>query len=105
VAARPRAKSCTERRCPFTWVSKELLDGYVTTAPVDAYPDGKTPLGILGLAGNVWEWTTTVEHGSSYQATPEPSNICRGNAWSTRLQLDFRAVGFRCVREVQGARN
>jgi formylglycine-generating enzyme required for sulfatase activity len=31
-------------------------DGYAATAPVDALPDGASPLGALHLVGNVWEW-------------------------------------------------
>jgi len=33
--------------------------------PVDAYPDGASPYGILDMAGNMWEWT-----GSLYRPYP-----------------------------------
>jgi formylglycine-generating enzyme required for sulfatase activity len=32
-------------------------DGYSGTSPVGAFPRGKTPEGVLDLAGNVLEWT------------------------------------------------
>ncbi len=31
-------------------------DGYRWTAPVDAFPNGRSPYGVYNLAGNVWEW-------------------------------------------------
>jgi formylglycine-generating enzyme required for sulfatase activity len=30
------------------------------TTPVDAYPRGASPYGVLDMAGNVWEWTRTL---------------------------------------------
>lgn len=32
-------------------------DGWETTAPAGSFLDGKSPLGVLGMAGNVMEWT------------------------------------------------
>lgn len=38
---------------------KGAADGYENTAPVDAFPEGASPLGPLNMAGNVWEWTAS----------------------------------------------
>jgi serine/threonine-protein kinase len=38
------------------------------TTPVDAYPKGATPEGVLDLAGNIWEWCRDGQR--RYQADP-----------------------------------
>jgi hypothetical protein len=76
-------------------------DDYPETAPVDAFPKGQTPEGVLNMSGNVWEWTLNVSGGNgvtlggSYLAaydecttdtgSPEPLNKCASDG------------GFRCV--------
>ncbi len=52
------------------------------TCPVDAYPAGASPQGVLDLAGNVWEWTATA---------PDPWNkVIRGGSWDSE---DGNALG------------
>ncbi|MBN1657213.1 MAG: SUMF1/EgtB/PvdO family nonheme iron enzyme, partial [Anaerolineae bacterium] len=34
--------------------------GLGTTSPVGMFPEGASPYGCLDMAGNVWEWTSTV---------------------------------------------
>ena len=75
--------------------------GARSTAPVGRYPDGATPEGVLDLAGNVWEWTATMEgeqaiaKGGSWF---EPAEAAR--TWE-RLYADpvrgYDDVGFRVV--------
>lgn len=51
-----------------------------TTLPVDALPEGASPVGCLGMAGNVAEWTaSTLDVGEAHVRC-----VC-GGSWATRL--------------------
>ncbi len=39
------------------------------TTPVGAYPDGASPYGVLDMAGNVFEWTRSIEKDYPYNPT------------------------------------
>jgi formylglycine-generating enzyme required for sulfatase activity len=72
--------------------------------PVDAHPGGASPYGVIGMAGNVWEWTAT-----NYE-DDELWRVLKGGAWDYKGLKDTRcayrvyfrptfrngAVGFRC---------
>ena len=93
------------------------------TAPVDQYDKSVSPYGVYGMAGNVWEWTSTLSKLYPYDSTDgredltaKGKRIARGGSWhtfggnagntrtDTRFELDPAYyggyVGIRCARSV-----
>lgn len=88
-------------------------DGWPITAPVGSYPDGQSPFGVLDMAGNVSEWTS-----SPYCAYPdercgnETEFVIRGSGWGNHYEMNvevttrsalakteaLEALGFRCAK-------
>ena len=81
------------------------IDGHAMTSPVGSYPKGASPFGVLDMAGNVWEWTSTPFPGRAQE------NVIRGGGWGNNpycLRASYRhgnppdiglnMVGFRCAR-------
>jgi iron(II)-dependent oxidoreductase len=67
---------------------------HLQPAPVGAYPDGASPLGVQQLIGDVWEWTSSAFSGyAGFAAFPYreysevffgPSHrVLRGGSWAT----------------------
>ena len=58
-----------------TWPwGNEWDDGRIPhndTAPVDSYANGASPYGVLGMAGNVWEWVADWYEPIYYGASPD----------------------------------
>jgi serine/threonine-protein kinase len=93
--------------------------GHKNATPVGAYPTGASPFGLLDMAGNVREWTSTLYKPFPYVATdgredPNASGprVIRGGSWSNYpgfLRSAYRywgaptnrnnIVGFRCAQD------
>ena len=92
-------------------------DGYPRTSPVGMYEAGASPYGALDMAGNVWEWTGSLEQGYPYDpadgreaAEASGPRALRGGSWrlsEIRARSTYRGsgepdlsgghIGFRCV--------
>lgn len=92
------------------------------TSPVDAYPSGVSPFGVMNMSGNVWEWVNDWYQGDYYYVSPAidpqgPSTgekrVWKGGAWyywASYARITYRnrsypegfdhSVGFRCARSV-----
>ena len=87
-----------------------------STTPVGQYPQGASPYGALDMAGNVWEWCSSLYQGYPYRPddgredmTSSGKRVLRGGSWisgrdGARCAVRLRSspvgrsnvVGFRC---------
>lgn len=97
-------------------------DLHEATAPVDAYPRGESPYGVLNMAGNAAEWTADFYDPTHYGTTREtlnpkgpamgrervirggsyrdPSHLTRVSARRGKLPTESdNTVGFRCAAD------
>jgi eukaryotic-like serine/threonine-protein kinase len=93
-------------------------DGWETTSPVGSYPKGASPFGVLDMAGNVWEMTSS-RYSLDYrgQRTGE-KRVYRGGAWgfgdASLVRTTYRGggvptyrgadLGLRCAQTLLGSR-
>jgi formylglycine-generating enzyme required for sulfatase activity len=105
------------------------IDGYDTSAPVNAFTNGISWVAAYQLSGNVWEWNNTsydtfegiefpypytTDDGREDDKRLDVQRVLRGGSWDTTNFGDVRSanrggntpkyksymVGFRCVRSV-----
>jgi len=80
---------------------RSVDDGYSYTAPVDSYPDGVSPYGVMNMAGNVWEWVWDWYSENYYSISPDENplgpesgdvRVRRGGSWGN-TSYDVRTMG------------
>ena len=75
----------TARQVNTSWmVVPGYSDGYAETAPVGRFPAGRSPFGVLDMAGNVAEWVEDCLH-LNYVGAPTD-----GSAWTWECSGDVR---------------
>jgi len=106
-----------DANCPLDWKDANYDDGYEWTAPVGNYAAGASWVGVLDMAGNVWEWVNDWYDGypgTTYQTDRfgTTDKVARGGSWDNSGDgvraanrthgppgVRYDLLGFRCVVE------
>jgi serine/threonine-protein kinase len=102
---------------------REGCDGHLKTSPVGSFSDGASWVGVLDMAGNVWEWVADWYDDDYYSRSPSENpigpysgehRVIRGGSWFSDPYIARSAVrgrdspdgtgsylGFRCAKDSQ----
>jgi formylglycine-generating enzyme required for sulfatase activity len=104
------ARGCDGRRYPWgeEWDAERCRSrrnrGSTGTARVGAYPLGRSPYGVLDMAGNVWEWCADRYDSESYARYAQGDlvpplvgerRVFRGGSWSGAAYADYCRCAYR----------
>ncbi|PTL36541.1 hypothetical protein CLG94_04115 [Candidatus Methylomirabilis limnetica] len=117
------ARGTDGRRYPWgnTFEAERANVGYSvgSATSVGSYPKGASPYGVMDMAGNVWEWTSSLYKPYPYDPgdgredpTVRGSRVERGGGWYTpewharttrrtasgHVYRRFNDLGFRCAK-------
>ena len=97
----------------YTDVFKKLSDEGGYTTPVDKFPEGKSPFGVMDMSGNSWDWTDSEIIATNGAERGKKVNAVRGGSWYAMARSceatyrgegrkaggHYNTIGFRLVRE------
>lgn len=95
--------------------NREDLDVNLLLSPVTSFPEGASPFGVMGLSGNVAEWTSDgyLKRFAEGYLPPIEMKIIRGGSWLSKDPNELRCasrgyqpddgftfVGFRVAEDI-----
>lgn len=108
-----------DKDCRLGLANKNMVDGYPDTAPVFALSSGVSTDLVFNMAGNVWEWVSSLyapypyDPGDGRENLREPgeTRVARGGSWRDDVSSIFsitrngyhpstanEIIGFRCAK-------
>lgn len=82
------------------WDDNGRADGYRKLAPVGSFPEGRSPYGVMDMAGNVRELVDSLvfKGGSWYSYPKSLRSGDPGHGYTVERDDD---IGFRCARDIE----